>query len=138
MTNAKAESGKLKAELAFQVKLEGRHSCLPNAASIPIGSREGAKSRRRRQPVGFIRSAAPRAILLPVPVRRLPRQGNHETDEREKGNRRVGVDGGAAIVNGCRRGAQPQRERCLALLPPMLLFACAAWPKTEAGSLYYQ
>jgi len=70
-----------------------------------------------------------------------PRQGNHETnetDERNAGNRRAAVDGGASIVISCRRGVEPPRERCLALLPPMLLFAREAWPKANADSLYYQ
>jgi len=41
-TNDPCQSGKLKAELAFQGELEGRHSCLPNVALFPIGSRRNA------------------------------------------------------------------------------------------------
>jgi len=55
------------------------------AAVTAFGSREGAKTAKKTaaRPIPPLRAtASPRAILLPMPVRRLPRQGNHETDER--------------------------------------------------------
>jgi len=85
------------------VQLEGGHSCLPAA-------REWAMAKRN---AGW------------------PRQGNHETDERNAASRRVGVDGGISIVIGCHGGAQARRRGCLALFPPMLLFAREAWAKGQ-------
>jgi len=88
MTNRKkAESGKPKAGLAFQIKPEGRHSCRPRVVSVLIRSRRDAEAQRSRQSASLIPYSRLRAFAC-NPLARAGVSAAQARQPRSRRNRR--------------------------------------------------